>query len=80
MRTCLCVCVCVCVCVRACVRACRRAGVRACVRACVCVCVCEYVCVCLYFDSVYTTTFNYYVQLHFCEGVECVGTVSTVLA
>ena len=53
-----------------------RACVRACVREHACVCACARARVCvkerfliIIFNSVYISTFNYYVQLHFQEGV-----------
>ena len=59
-------------CVRVSVARAWCACVRA--RACVCVCVRARACVkerflIIIFNSVYISTFNYYVQLHFQEGV-----------
>ena len=40
-----------------------------CVCVCVCVCVCDSFSVIIICNSVYSSTFNNYVQLHFWEGV-----------
>ena len=55
-------------CMRACVRACVSERVCACVRACVCVSVIFFP-VIIICNSVYISTFNYYVQMHFREGM-----------